>query len=134
MSSDIVTRLDEAESFRLLASSTLGRLAIAVGGRPEIFPLNYVVGDGKVYFRTAPGNKLLGLTVNSHVAFQSDFHNEREAWSVVVKGTARQLDTEAEIAAVDALNLRPWVPTEKYVYVEIAPSEITGFRFALERA
>lgn len=133
MDSDIVTRLDEAESLQLLSANGLGRLAIAVGGRPEIFPLNYVVNDGKVYFRTAPGAKLLGLTVNSHVAFQSDFHDADSAWSVVVKGTARELVDAAETATIDALGLQPWVPTEKYVYVEIAPAEVTGFRFALHR-
>lgn len=128
---DIVTRLSPEEALVQLASESLGRLAIAVGGKPEIFPVNYVVGDGKVLFRTAPGAKLLGLTVNSHVAFQSDSHTTGEAWSVVVKGTARALESEAEIAAADALELRPWVPTLKYVYVEITPVEITGFRFRL---
>ena len=52
-----------------------------------------------------------------------------EAWSVVVKGTARVLDQGQEIADAEALNLKTWVPTLKDFYVEITPLRITGRHF-----
>lgn len=51
------------------------------------------------------------------------------ARSVVVHGTARELDAAAEKDEIDSLPLRPWIPTVKYNIVEITPSEITGRQF-----
>ena len=116
----------------LLLSSSFGRLAAAVADDIEIFPLNFVVADKRLLFRTAEGTKLLALTVNNKVALETDAIGRADAWSVVVKGIARVLDTQAEIDAANALPLRPLVPTLKYIWVEITPTELSGRRFALE--
>lgn len=125
-----VVILDEAESWELLAASELGRLAVSVGEQPEIFPVNYLVHNGVVLFRTAQGSKLVSLTINRHVALEADGYTEDTAWSVIVKGTARALEDEDEIEAATKLPLHSWIPTVKYVFVEIAPEEVTGRRFA----
>jgi hypothetical protein len=70
--------------------------------------------------------------VNNKVALETDDIGRSDAWSVVVKGIARVLDTQAEIDAANALPLRPLVPTLKYIWVEITPTELSGRRFALE--
>ena len=80
-------------------------------------------------FRTSEGTKLLELTINALVAFESDHYSETDAWSVVVKGRARVIESQHEILAADQLPLAPWIPTLKYVYVRIEPSELTGRRF-----
>ena len=126
-----VESLSEEDSWQLLLSSSLGRLAVSVGGEPDIYPVNYVASDGRLLFRTAEGTKLLELTVNHRVAFETDGVGRDEAWSVVVKGTARALDKQSEIDAADQLPLRPLIPTLKYVFVEITPKEISGRRFPL---
>jgi uncharacterized protein len=128
---DQVENLDSEECWQLLRSSSLGRLAVSVGDEPDIYPVNFVASDGTVLFRTAEGTKLLELTVNKRVAFETDGVGRDEAWSVVVKGTARALEKQSEIDAANELPLRPLIPTLKYVFVEITPTRVTGRRFPL---
>lgn len=123
--------LGEDDCWELLLSANLGRLAVSVGGMPDIYPVNFVASDKRLLFRTAEGTKLLELTVNHNVAFESDGVGREQAWSVVVKGTARVLDTRAEIDAAEQLPLRPLVPTLKYTWVEITPRSVSGRRFTL---
>jgi len=123
--------LGEDDCWELLLSQSLGRLAVSVGGLPDIYPVNFVAADNRLLFRTTEGTKLLELTVNHNVAFESDGVGRDQAWSVVVKGTARILETRAEIDAAEQLPLRPLVPTLKYTWVEIEPRAVTGRRFDL---
>lgn len=117
------------EAWELLATAEMGRIAVSVGGQPDIFPINFYAGQGRILFRTAEGTKLSELTVNDHVAFETDSYTDTGGWSVVVKGTARVLSTGAEIADADKQPLKPWVPTLKYNYVEITPTEVSARRF-----
>lgn len=123
-----ITELTAQESWQLLSSGELGRLALSVTGRVDIFPVNYVVHQRKVYFRTAEGTKLVELTINRDVAFEVDEIAEESGWSVIVHGTARRLQKLDEVAAADELPLRSWLATPKFNYVEITPTEITGRR------
>ncbi|TFB72612.1 pyridoxamine 5'-phosphate oxidase family protein [Cryobacterium glaciale] len=123
--------LSEDECWNALLSASLGRLAVAVGGIPDIFPVNFVAADRRLLFRTASGTKLIELTVNSRVAFETDGVGRDDAWSVIVHGTARALDTQREIDDAAALPLHPLIPTVKPVFVEIVPESITGRRFTL---
>ena len=52
-SSNPVTVLEESRCWDLLASQEVGRLATAVQGFPEIFPVNFVVDGESIVFRTA---------------------------------------------------------------------------------
>ena len=63
--------LSVSESWSLVRSAPVGRLAVVVDGRPEIFPLNHVVDHGTLVFRTAEGTKLSG-TVGHEVAYECD--------------------------------------------------------------
>ncbi|MFC9557636.1 pyridoxamine 5'-phosphate oxidase family protein [Rhodococcus sp. NPDC056960] len=123
-----VTELSAEESWDLLGSEELGRLVVSVSDRVDIFPVNYVAHQGKLLFRTAEGTKLVELTIHQQVAFEVDHVAEGSGWSVVVHGTARRLQTSAEIAAADELPLHSWIPTPKFNYVEITPREISGRR------
>jgi nitroimidazol reductase NimA-like FMN-containing flavoprotein (pyridoxamine 5'-phosphate oxidase superfamily) len=124
-----VFALNEEECWNLLARRELGRLAVAVQGEPDIFPVNYVVDGPRVLFRTAPGSKLAELSVNPHVAFEVDEYDDTFAASVVVKGVAKRLELQRDIDMADALPLTPWIPTLKYRWVQISPISITGRRF-----
>lgn len=125
-----VTVLDSEECWRRLTEAPMGRLALAAGGSIDIFPVNFVVSDGALYFRTAPGDKLLELSVNPDVAFEVDGFDEGSAWSVIVKGVAERLETQTEIDEADRLPLTPWVPTLKYRWVRINPVAVSGRSFS----
>jgi nitroimidazol reductase NimA-like FMN-containing flavoprotein (pyridoxamine 5'-phosphate oxidase superfamily) len=125
----LVSTLDEEACWNLLARVQLGRLAVCVDGRPDIFPVNHVVDGPHVLFRTAPGSKLDGLSGNPEVAFEVDDYDETHASSVVLRGTATRLERLVDIDAADALPLKSWIPTLKYRWVRISPTSITGRRF-----
>ncbi|MDL5351401.1 pyridoxamine 5'-phosphate oxidase family protein [Microbacterium sp. zg-YB36] len=124
-----VAALSDQECWDKLAQQELGRIVTHVHDVMDIFPVNYVVADGAILFRTAPGSKLFELSVNDEVLFQVDDHTDVDAWSVVARGRARVLDTSDEVRAADALALRPWVPTLKYHYVRIDPHVLSGRAF-----
>lgn len=124
-----VATLTEEECWEHLSRQELGRLVTHVGDVIDIFPVNYVVDDRSVLFRTGQGSKLFELTINAEVLFEVDDHTEAEAWSVVVRGHAHALETFAEVERADGLGLQPWIPTLKYVYVRIEPTRMTGRAF-----
>ena len=124
-----VLELDDEQSWRLLEGTKHGRLVVSVAGEPDIFPVNYVTANRNIYLRTAPGNQLAQLTINSTVLFETDGILSEEAWSVVLRGKARVLSNSAELAAVEELGLKTWVPTLKDFYVEIEPTSVSGRHF-----
>ena len=123
---DLVRELSEDECWALLVQGDFGRLALSIGDRPEIFPVNYAAVEGGVLLRTAEGTKLFGVTVNQHVAFEIDDHTSTEGWSVVVKGRAHALETQAEISEAQEAPLVPWIPTVKRTFIRIEVEEISG--------
>lgn len=129
MSDNAITQLDEARCHELLATESLGRLVTVSGGKADIFPVNYAHREGRLYFRTAEGTKLAGITVSPDVLFQVDHIEGGAAWSIVVRGTARRLDSFTEINEAEELDLKPWVPTLKYNFVEITPESVSGRGF-----
>ncbi len=127
---DAVTILTVHECWELLAGVTLGRLVTSVGGRPEIFPVNYVVDSRTILFRTAEGTKLVSTAINNQVVFEADDHNVAEGWSVIIKGHARSLRTSEEIANAERAQVLPWTASEsKTHYVRVIPETVTGRRF-----
>ena len=121
--------LTQAECWQLLAGQPVGRIGVTTRTGPEVYPVNYVVEDEAVLFRTDPGGKLASLTGSPAVCFEID-HVDTEArtgWSVLVKGPARQLHpNEREQAA--GLPLDYWAVGPKPHWVRIDPTEVTGRR------
>ena len=126
-----ILQLDDEQTWKLVEGAKHGRLVVTVAGEPDIFPVNYAVSGRKLFLRTAPGNKLAELTINSKVLFETDGVLSDEAWSVVLRGTARVLSSSAELAAVEELGLKSWVPTLKDFYVQIEPNSVSGRHFQL---
>jgi nitroimidazol reductase NimA-like FMN-containing flavoprotein (pyridoxamine 5'-phosphate oxidase superfamily) len=123
-----VVELIDRDSWNLLASVALGRLATSVAGQPEIFPVNFVVQQHTILLRTAEGTKLLNALVNEQVAFEADDHDVEEGWSVVVKGRAYVLGA-SEFAEAERGQVLPWTTTAKNRFIRIVPIEISGRRF-----
>lgn len=105
-----VAALDFDECWRLLTSHTLARIALCAAGEVDIFPINYLADGSTILSRTAPGTKLLELTLSDKVALEIDGYSEELAWSVVAKGTARQLESGTETDEAEQSPLTPWIP------------------------
>jgi nitroimidazol reductase NimA-like FMN-containing flavoprotein (pyridoxamine 5'-phosphate oxidase superfamily) len=126
---DQVSRLTDEQCWEHLRRHELGRLVTHVGDVIDIFPVNYIVDEQSLLFRTAEGSKLFEIMIRSDVLFEVDDHTDTEAWSVVVRGRAAPLETSAEVERADTLGLKPWIPTLKYVFVRITPESLTGRAF-----
>lgn len=126
--------LSPDECMEILGNNQFGRLAVSVGGRPDIFPVNFIVYEGNVVFRTAEGSKLASLAINSHVAFEVDGYDgdTNNAWSVVLHGQAKLIHHGPDEEHLESLPLFPWNMAPKHHLVEIDPHEISGRRFVAE--
>ena len=109
----------------------MGRLAVSIRDHPDIFPINYVVDRGGVVFRTAEGTKLAASVLGRGVAFEIDGldPDAGEAWSVIVKGHAVEIERMYDVIDALALPLFPWHASPKNRFVRIDPVEVTGRRF-----
>jgi nitroimidazol reductase NimA-like FMN-containing flavoprotein (pyridoxamine 5'-phosphate oxidase superfamily) len=123
--------LTSDDCLALLRTQVVGRLAVSIANHPDIFPINYIVDRGRVVFRTAEGTKLAGAVLGRGVAFEVDGYDERsgEAWSVVVKGRAVEIERMQDLFDALDLPLFPWHAAPKHRFVRIEPTEITGRRF-----
>ena len=128
--------LSEEQCWSLLASAEVGRLAMVVSHEVDIFPVNYVVDDRSLVFRTAEGTKLVEVVISGNVAFEVDGYEPEHgrAWSVVCKGQAVRIDTFDEIYKAQELPLFPWNHSPKDQFVRIRPHSISGRRFTVYKA
>jgi nitroimidazol reductase NimA-like FMN-containing flavoprotein (pyridoxamine 5'-phosphate oxidase superfamily) len=126
-----MTVLSADECFELMRGEQVGRLAVTIGAHPDIFPINYVVDGEAIVFRTLEGTKLAAAVLTPAVAFEVDGVVEAtdEAWSVVVKGRAREIEGIAELLEALDLPLYPWQAAPKHRFVRIVPNEVSGRRF-----
>lgn len=122
--------LAPAECLRLLASVAMGRVGVTIDALPAVLPVDFVVYDGAVVFRTVPGTKLDAATVGAVVAFEADgAATSTGRWSVLVRGVARGLNEPDELARAHALPLESWAwdgAADRFVRLE--PTVITGRR------
>jgi hypothetical protein len=125
-----VAELSTSECLALLRRSVIGRLAVVLDDQPDIFPVNHVVDQGTIVFRTREGTKLAACA-DRRIAFEVDGYDtsDASAWSVVVKGRARViLETYESIEALQ-LPLFPWQAGSKPYFIRIDPYVMTGRRF-----
>lgn len=123
--------LEPDACWRLLRGADVGRLAVVVRERPEIFPVNYAVDRGTLIFRTAPGTKLAAVVSSPAVAFEVDGYDpdSEEAWSVVVKGRSEVVHGFTDLLDTTYVSVFPWQASTKSRFVRILCDEVTGRRF-----
>ena len=132
----VVELLDEAECQRLIAAGGVGRIGYTGRFGPTVLPVNYVLHDETIVFRTGQHSPLgedlrTGIEhAESKVAFEIDELSPamREGWSVLVQGSAHLVDSEAERASIVGLGVEPWAGGEKELFVRVLPTRITGRR------
>ena len=127
---DAVEELTDATCWELLRASRVGRLAVCVSGSARIFPINFVVDEHSIVFRTAPGTKLAGIR-NSDVAFEIDDYDPGtgHATSVIIEGRAAEITDADEWDHALELPLFPWHIAPKGHFVRITPDTVSGRRF-----
>ena len=125
--------LSEAVCWERLRKTSIGRLGVQVDGQPAIYPINYLVDGKSIVFRTKPDSKIAGAPRLDRVAFEIDGFEPAhgDAWSILIKGFGRVVDSDIEVAAANELPLFPWVVANRNAWIRIVPVEVTGRRFHL---
>lgn len=126
--------LEEGEARRLLYHSRVGRVGLTVGGLPAILPVNYVMLDESIVFRSSPGSKLSAAAGGDVLAFEVDDFDlaERTGWSVLALGRSEVVHDLAVTLRVVAAGLEPWAPGRRHHLVRIQPELVTGRRIVPE--
>ena len=123
--------IDREVCLDLLRADEVGRLAVIDGGRPVIFPVNYVVDGEHIVFRTAPGTKL-DEGPRAPACFEIDeFDRAHHAgWSVVVTGRLEEVTryNGALFARASELPVHPRAEEPKDHLMRLVPASITGRR------
>ncbi len=131
--------LSESECWTLLRTVALGRLATPTShGGVDVFPVNHVVDQGSIVFRTALGSKLTNALEAAEVAFEADnaapsleeqMQRLDDPWSVVIHGTAELITNHTELFDSFELKVRPWHVSNKPYFIRLVPTSVSGRRF-----
>jgi hypothetical protein len=123
--------LGEEECRALLAANRVGRIAIVVDNQPAIFPVNYVLDDNSIVFRT--NWPVLAHASLALLAFQMDRLDIglQSGWSVMVQGVGHDITDALDVASehLQDVLVPPWVPGSKPRLLRLVPRTITGHRF-----
>lgn len=123
-------RLEDQDCWRFLTRHSIGRVALVWFGSPEVFPVNYVVDDTSVVFRTGPGTKLARAEDGAEAAFEVDDAYEvlETGASVIIHGVLRAVTAPEERARLEKLGLRSWAPGNVDHFVRVMAQRVTGRR------
>ena len=129
-----VENLTPGQCWKVLSETSIGRLAVIVDGRPDVFPVNYKVDGQSLIFRTGGGRKLDALRHEAWVALEADAVSGEfgVAWSVVVKGHTEITASDSQVLNTARKGMFPWQGVGKDQLVRIVAEEVTGRRFTLD--
>jgi transcriptional regulator with XRE-family HTH domain len=121
--------LDEGACRQHLGERGVGRAVFDEEHGPAALPVNYVVLDGSLVFRTAADGPIArALRAGRPLALEVDHLDEvrGEGWSVLVRGPAGFLEDPADLAAVEHQGLLPWAGGERHAVVRVEARELSG--------
>ena len=121
-------RMDVDECWEFLARRSLGRVGLIHLDDPMVFPVNYLLDDRSVVFRTAPGTKLSIAGSARPVVFEVDEATElfEAGTSVMVHGTMHEVMNGVERDRLAKLPLRMWAPGDRDHIIRIEPDRVSG--------
>jgi nitroimidazol reductase NimA-like FMN-containing flavoprotein (pyridoxamine 5'-phosphate oxidase superfamily) len=133
----VIEELDEDTCLQLISRGGIGRIGYTGRFGLVMLPVNYVLHDGAVVFRTAEHGPLdedlrTGIDGAEYkVAFEIDDIDlaGRQGWSVLIQGPAHHVTAADRGAALNA-GVEPWAPGDRELFVRITPTRITGRRIS----
>lgn len=122
--------LSREECWSLLATKPVGRVAFVAPDGPRIVPVNYVLRDGRVEFRTTSYSELATHAPGHPVAFEvDDLDTEHSAgWSVLVTGLCERVMEEfgSVFTSPGETAATPWAGGRRPMVLRIEASHVTG--------
>ncbi len=126
--------LDRDTCLALLRTVAIGRVAWATPtGHAVVLPVNFVLDDDAVVFKTSHGGKLDIVREGRALSFEADDVEPalQVGWSVLVTGVAEVITDPDRIRRLEGLPLAPWTHLPEPVFVRLPAREVTGRRIPL---
>lgn len=117
------------ECWKLLTTQRTGRIGFVRESAVTIFPVNYLVRDRGIYFRTADDGDIARSLPLDGVAFQIDEVKTAEmaGWAILVQGTAELIQDEELLTKLwGSMMEEPWAGGQRNTFVGIQPGSVTG--------
>jgi len=126
----------EGESWKLISAGGVGRIGYSGRYGPTILPVNFMVRDNLIYFRTARHSTMeedlrTGIAhADYKVAFEIDHFDETAhvGWSVLVQGDVHPMESDDELAVASRTGVESWVAGARNLFMRITPTKVTGHR------
>ncbi len=121
--------LEREDCVDRLGAAEYVRVAFTADGAPMVMPVNHVLHDGAIYFRTAPGSKLGTAAAGGLVAVEADDGDvqRRIGWSVVAHGRASIVTDDEVIETLHAMPFEPWaLPDDRSFWIRVDVHDISG--------
>ena len=121
--------IEPDECLRLLDTHAVGRVAWNGPAAPTVLPVNFIVDEGEIWFRTTAHSSLSRQIDDLPISFQVDDVDEftRSGWSVLVRGTAHVVYDATRVPRTWP-GLETWPAGAHALHVVVEPQEITGRR------
>lgn len=123
--------MERAACMEHLEQTPYVRIGFVVDGEPMVLPVNHLLYEGAIYFRTAPGSKLGSAAAGNTVVIEADEGDEQQriGWSVVAKGRASIVLDDAETEALLAQPFEPWaLPDNRSFWIRVDVEDLEGRR------
>jgi nitroimidazol reductase NimA-like FMN-containing flavoprotein (pyridoxamine 5'-phosphate oxidase superfamily) len=119
-----------AECLSLLASRSVGRIALSRHALPVIVPVIYDLDGSDIVFCTGSGSKAPTIAHKTVIAFEVDDINQttRSGWSVLVAGIALRIARDHPgWRTLQASGLRPW-DSHVECLIRLSTDHLSGHR------
>ncbi|MGW7403029.1 pyridoxamine 5'-phosphate oxidase family protein [Streptomyces sp. NPDC054833] len=113
-----------------LSTHGIGRIAVTTPDGPAVVPVNYVVVDDVIVFRTAP-DSVPAAAVGKEVAFEVDHVDDAlsRGWSVLAVGPAQVVTDPGTVRRLsESACTDSWAGGRRDMWVSIQPARLTGRR------
>ena len=123
-----LVEMTREECLQALEAKRIGRLGYPTADGPRIIPVNHVLTDDGIIFRTVPDGEVARNALDATCAFEVDDVDEffESGWSVLAVGVA-QLLTEADFQRLRFGKIpEPWVDGPRVLFVKLPLRQLTG--------
>lgn len=117
------------DCWQLLESKETGRIAFTDDSRIHVFPVNHVVRDRTLYFRTSAYGAIGSSLRDRQASFEVDeFDDFLEAgWSVLASGRAYPVEDPGLLAVLWSSDPpEPWAGGVRTLFICLEPDRVTG--------
>lgn len=127
----VLNVLEPEECWGLIRSGGVGRVVVNEHERgPVALPVNFLVDEGAVVFRTEYRPPFMAAVLAGPVSFEVDDVDDAlaEGWSVLLTGEATVVDSTVRPSDIEGSDVQPWVGGARDLVVRIVPAQVTGRR------